>query len=244
SPTQATLAVPATTTATGSFLSIDRGVGNCVYVSQFTADTAASTCPAPASGATGSTTFTNGQLITLTDDNQYPTEVVAIPDNPTPNLTIDGIFYLSGTPEPFRYVFNEQNIDPVTGALTVYAVHLIALPDASGSGGGNAVGDVYLGASTCGATSAITTTSTTGGVTTSTSTTTTLPPTTSTSTTTTLPPTTSTSTSTTLPTTSTTSSVSNSPYCVGLRAQLAKTSDPATRTGIQRQMQAAGCAAS
>ena len=174
----------------------------------------------------------NGQLITLTDDNQYPTEVVAIPDNPTPNLTIDGIFYLSGTPEPFRYVFNEQNIDPVTGALTVYAVHLIALPDASGSGGGNAVGDVYLGASTCGATSAITTTSTTGGVTTSTSTTTTLPPTTSTST------------STTLPTTSTTSSVSNSPYCVGLRAQLAKTSDPATRTGIQRQMQAAGCAAS
>jgi hypothetical protein len=206
---------------------------------------------------TGSTTFTNGQLITLTDDNQYPTVVVPIPDNPAPNTTMDGHFYLNGRPEPFRYVFNEQDVDPVTGALTVYAVHLIALP---ANGGGDAIGDVYLGASTCGGTTAVTTTTggptTTNGATTTTTrptttttgaTTTTTRPTTTTTgaTTTTTRPTTTTTgatTTTTRPTTTTTGgSGSNSPYCVGLRDQYNRTTDPGTRATILQRMQAAGC---
>ncbi|MCA1683859.1 MAG: VCBS repeat-containing protein, partial [Actinobacteria bacterium] len=132
-------------------LSIERNTigATCIYNSQFTADTASSTCTASASGVTASTSFKNGQLVTLTDAHQYPTEVVAIPDNPSPNTRIDGLFYLNGSPETFTYVFNEQVTDPVTGALTVYATHLIARSP------GEAIGDVYFGASQCGSNSAV-----------------------------------------------------------------------------------------
>ncbi|MEO7557231.1 MAG: hypothetical protein ABIV94_11580 [Acidimicrobiales bacterium] len=202
------LGEPAASSATGSFLTIDRGVGSCIYFSQFTANTVASTCTATAEGFTASTTFTNGQLVTLTDSNQYPTVAQNIADNPTPNLTIDGMFFLSGLPEPYTYIFNEQIIDPTTGALTVYAAHLIAKPDPGGTGG-QAQGDVYLGAAKCAPfveTLPTTTTTTTTLPASTTTTTTTLPASTTTtsstvpgSTTTTVPGST-TTTSTTVPT--------------------------------------------
>ncbi len=164
SPTSATISSLADTTATGSYLTINREVGTCIYNSQFTADTAGTTCTANAAGTTGSTHFTNGKLVTLTDNFQDPTAVMTIPDDPEPNLTVDGTFFLTGTPEPFRYIFNEQVVDPTTGALTVTAAHLIALDP------GTAVGDVYLGRSTCGATvtGGDTTTTKAGGTTTTT----------------------------------------------------------------------------
>jgi len=166
--------------------------GICVYGGPFTADTAGSTCTIDDTGVTAFTTFTNGQLTTATDANQDPVTVVQIPDNPAPNLRIDGSLQLSSTDiEMFTYVFNEQITNP-DGSITVNAGHEILH-------GPTAVGDMIFGTSTCGATLVATTTST------STST-----PTSSTSSTSSTVPTSTSSTSSTVPTsTSSTSSTSS-----------------------------------
>jgi hypothetical protein len=144
SPTQATLSVNATGTGSG-YLSIYRSVGVCIYNSAFSADTASTTCTSNQAGTTASTHFTNGFLVTETDDYQDPTVVVAIPDNPAPNTTIDGYFWLNGaSQEVFTYVFNEQIHNP-DGSLTVIAAHLTPR-------GPTAYGDAYFGVATCGAT--------------------------------------------------------------------------------------------
>ncbi|HEX8771005.1 MAG TPA: cadherin-like domain-containing protein, partial [Acidimicrobiales bacterium] len=145
SPTQATMSVSATGSGSG-YLTIDRGVGSCIYNSAFTMATASTTCTSNESGTTASTHFTNGLLVTETDDYQDPTVVVAIPDDPLPNTVIDGFFWLNGaTKESFTYVLNEQVPNP-DGSLTVNAAHL-------NPRGETAYGDTYFGSSTCGASS-------------------------------------------------------------------------------------------
>ncbi|MDQ3570709.1 MAG: hypothetical protein M3396_08865, partial [Actinomycetota bacterium] len=126
-----------------------------------------STCSASEAGVTGSTTVIGGTVVT--DQNAGTTAVV--PENPTPNYAIEGI---NGAGDRYRYVFNEQVVNP-DGSITVRAVHLYLL-------GPNATGDVILGEVTCGVTTttAPTTTSTTTAPTTTS--TTTAPTTTSTTT--------------------------------------------------------------
>src|SRR5579885_1203198 len=96
--------------------------GTCVYAGPFTADAVASTCTASFT-VTGSTTITNGQLVTATDANQNPTAITDIPVNPPPNLTISGTLQLSATDtESFTYIFNEQIMN-ADASLTVNAAH-------------------------------------------------------------------------------------------------------------------------
>jgi hypothetical protein len=144
SPTQATLSVNATGDGTG-YLTIDRSVGSCVYNSAFSTDTASTTCTTNQAGTTASTHFTGGLLVTETDDYMGPTVIVPIPDDPAPNTTIDGYFWLNGSSkEEFTYVLNEQTPNP-DGSLTVVAAHLTPR-------GPIAHGDAYFGGATCGGT--------------------------------------------------------------------------------------------
>jgi hypothetical protein len=109
----------------------------------FTANQATSTCTANKSGTTGSTTLTNGHLVTSTDSNGNPATTVAVPANPPPNDTIFGTNNLGGS---FKYVFNEQIVNP-NGSITVNAGHQYL-----GGGPNNhgpALGDLIFGQSVC-----------------------------------------------------------------------------------------------
>ena len=158
----------------------------------FTAANVASTCTASETGVTGATTITGGtlQISEGNPDVEGDETVVQIPVNPTPNTTYEGQIETVG--DSFRYVFNEQIVDPDDGSFTVNAAHLYLL-------GPTAVGDLIIGQSVCGVevTATTTTVPTTTLPPTTTVPTTTLPPTTTVPTTT-LPPTT------TVPTTTTT----------------------------------------
>jgi hypothetical protein len=167
SPTQATISSPATSSSDAPDISISRGSGsgNCIYNSQFTADTARVTCTANESGVSGSTTFTNGLLATATDVNQDPTVQMTIPDNPAPNTTIDGSFELGATDhESFTYIFNEQILN-ADGSITVNASHLIphgqtAVASPPTPANPNFVNGVIFGSVTCGVTAVASTSST------------------------------------------------------------------------------------
>jgi len=89
----------------------------------FTAANVASTCPGFRIGVSGSTTIAAGTLQTdsgddLNDDGDYtdPGEHapvnVAIPLNPAPNTRYDGHIHVNGGTDSFRYVFNEQVVNP------------------------------------------------------------------------------------------------------------------------------------
>ena len=150
----------------------------------FTATQISSTCTASESGTTGSTTITGGTLVVSEGDPDVEGDetIVPIPTTPAPNTTFNGV--IEGVGDSFRAVFNEEIVDPVTGALTVNAYHLYLL-------GPTAVGDLIAGQVVCGVTAPITTTTvapttTTVGPTTTTTvapTTTTVAPTTTTTTT-------------------------------------------------------------
>jgi hypothetical protein len=197
--TQGTLGPTGSVTSSAMINAISNAHGE-----QFTADSLSATCTASQTGVTGSTTITNGQLVTATDASQNPTTTVNVPTNPAPNTMINGSFVLSPTDtESFTWVFNEQ-VTNADGSITVTAAHEILH-------GPTATGDLYIGQVTCGVTGTVTTTSSTSStLPATTSTSSTLPATTSTSST--LPATTSTSstlpatTSTTRPATTTTSS--------------------------------------
>jgi len=123
----------------------------------------ASTCTASGNGVTGSTTVTNGQLETdngfdplnngtyigVPGSGAHPPVRVTVPTNPTPNLTYEGHIHIGPNPDfppdNWRYVFNEQVVNP-DGGITVYAAHEYLI-------GPSAVGDLYLGKVTCSPTS-------------------------------------------------------------------------------------------
>jgi len=100
----------------------------------FTADEASSTCTQTPSGFSGSSQIVNGVVQT----SDTTSEVV--PGNPAPNTAFTGIVDSVG--DTFDIVFNEQIL--TADSLTVNAVHMKLL-------GPNAVGDVFIGQSVCGA---------------------------------------------------------------------------------------------
>jgi hypothetical protein len=115
-----------------------------------------STCTASETGVTGSTTVTNGQLeldngLDANDNGNYndpgdhPPVRVTVPTTPAPNTSYDGHIEVNGAQDLFRYVFNEQIVNP-DGSLTVYAAHQHPI-------GPTAVGDLFIGKVECGVTS-------------------------------------------------------------------------------------------
>ena len=111
-----------------------------------TAATAASTCTASATGASGSATFTDAKLRTSEgnpDVDGDDTEVT-IPANPAPNTSFTGKIEAVG--DTFRMVLNEQ-VTSADGSITVNAAHMYLL-------GPTAVGDLIIGQSRCGVTTA------------------------------------------------------------------------------------------
>ncbi len=117
----------------------------------FTAASISSTCTASESGVSGRTTITGGTLVVSEGDPNVQGDevIVAIPTNPPPNYTVNGV--IEGVGDRFRAVFKEQIIDPVDGSITVNAYHLYLL-------GPTAVGDLIAGQVVCGVTAVPTTT--------------------------------------------------------------------------------------
>lgn len=124
----------------------------------FTAASASSTCTATEDDVTGSTTITGGTLRTSEGDPAVEGDetLVDVPTNPAPNTVIEGQIETVG--DSFRYILNEQVVNP-DGSLTVFAAHMELL-------GPNATGDLFIGESTCGVGAAGSTTTTAGETTT------------------------------------------------------------------------------
>ena len=108
-----------------------------------TVDNLTSTCTASGSGASGSTTVTNGSLVT--DNGPTPPTTVTIPTNPAPNTTIPGVLRVNGSTDSWHYVFNEQTMSG--GTLTVNAVDEYFQ-------GPTLKGNLIIGQSVCGVTTA------------------------------------------------------------------------------------------
>ncbi len=176
-----TVTTQGTTGPTGSVTSTANiSNTNTSGVEVFTASNVASSCTASEAGVSGTTTITNGTLQT-SDGNpnvEGDETVIVLPTNPAPNTTYTGV--LNSVGDNFRYVFNEQIVNP-DGSITVNAGHQYAL-------GPTAVGELIIGQVVCGVTTGPlpsttttlppTTTTTTAPTTTTRPTTTTLPPTT------------------------------------------------------------------
>lgn len=115
---------------------------NASGVELLTASDLQSSCTATAGGVTASTNVVGGVVQTSQGDPDVGGDEtnVAVPPNPAPNTVVPGALETVG--DRFRYVFNEQVVNP-DGSITVYAVHLQLL-------GPTAVGDVYVGGVTCG----------------------------------------------------------------------------------------------
>ena len=110
-----------------------------------TANGASSTCSADASGVTASTAIAGGRLVTSTDPTTgEPSVTRRIGPTPAPNTVLTGTLDHLG--DSFKVVFNEQILNP-DGSITVNAYHQYLL-------GPIAVGDLIVGQSTCGVTSA------------------------------------------------------------------------------------------
>ena len=123
----------------------------------FTASRWQSLCRAGESGTSGSTTITNGTLridsgLAMNDDDDWtdpgehaPVEV-AVPSSPGPNTVLTGHIHIGDVVDNFRYVFNEQTVH-ADGSRTVNAGHLYMLGPA-------ATGDLIIGQSVCGVSTA------------------------------------------------------------------------------------------
>ena len=118
----------------------------------FTATNLASSCAASETAVSnGSTTITNGTLVTDNGDDDptntipdHPPVSVTLPTNPAPNKSYDGHIHIGNTTDTFRYVFNEQTLN-ADGSITVNAAHQYLLGPA-------AIGDLIIGRSVCGVT--------------------------------------------------------------------------------------------
>ncbi|MDQ3897118.1 MAG: hypothetical protein M3326_07725, partial [Actinomycetota bacterium] len=166
-----------------------RGIGPGPLI----ADAVSSTCTAsegPNGTVTlsGSTTVTNGILVTSTTQNGDPATTEAVPTNPPVNYTRTGT--INNVGDSFRVVYNEQIV--TDNSITVNAIHMYLL-------GPTAVGDLVIAQSHCdlvvvpsSTTSSSSSSSTTSTTTAPTTTSTTTAPTTTS--TTTAPTTTSTTT--------------------------------------------------
>ncbi len=124
----------------------NRGV---VGLDNFTARNLASTCTASESGASGSTTITDGMLVTDSggDSPGHDPVTVPLPTNPEPNTTYEGHLHIGNTTDTFRWVFNEQIVN-ADGSLTVNAAHQYLL-------GPIATGELIIGQVVCGMTAGV-----------------------------------------------------------------------------------------
>lgn len=121
------------------------------------ADEVHSTCTASETGVTAATTIIGGVLVASTDADGKPVITEPIPLSPDPNTMRNGT--IDDVGDTYRIILNEQIEDPVTGALTVNAVHIYFL-------GPFTEGDVIIGSSTCGVAVVAATTTTEGQTTT------------------------------------------------------------------------------
>ncbi|MDQ6616537.1 MAG: hypothetical protein M3083_17795, partial [Actinomycetota bacterium] len=112
-----------------------------VFGGSFTAGTVASTCTASSAGLSGSTTFTNAKLATSTNEVGDPATTVQVPANPPANDTINGTLQVNGSLDTFKWVFNEQMVNP-QGSITVNAAHQYLF-------GPTGRGDVIIGQAFC-----------------------------------------------------------------------------------------------
>jgi hypothetical protein len=133
--TQATGAV--TTTATLTAITNANG-------ETMTADSLSSTCTANGTNS-AATIITNGVVDTSIDETT-PTPTVTtepLPPTPGPNFTVNGTLKISASDtETYSWIFNEQ-ISNRDGSVTVNAAHYELH-------GPTAIGDIYIGQSTCG----------------------------------------------------------------------------------------------
>lgn len=110
-----------------------------------TADNISGSCSSSASATSGSTTVTNGTLLTDNGDATHPPVTTAVPANPAPNTTISGIVRINATStDSFHYVFNEQTTS-TSGVLTVNPVDEYF-------DGPNLTGNLIIGQVVCGVT--------------------------------------------------------------------------------------------
>ncbi len=148
--TQGTIGPDGSVTSSTSITNV-----NTSGVEVFTASNVASTSTAYKAGVSGSTTITNGTLQIdsgfdsnddgdFTDPGDHPPLSVSVPTNPAPGTTFDGHVHTGGTSDFFRYVFNEQVVNP-DSSLTVNAAHQYLL-------GPVAIGDLIIGQSVSGVT--------------------------------------------------------------------------------------------
>ncbi len=102
----------------------------------FTSPSVASSCASTANGSTASTTLGANSTLAVTTQ-----QTVALPSNPTPNLTFQGT---GGNGDTFTAIFNEQTLTSGGGntGITVNAVHLILH-------GPQATGNIFLAQSHC-----------------------------------------------------------------------------------------------
>lgn len=116
-------------------------------VDPFSADEVGSTCTASESEVTGAAALDNASLVTSTDLEGEPVEVIDLPENPAPNTTLSGTNDAVG--DTFRIVLNEQIREGDT--LTVNAVHVFLGQNAQGASvDAVARGEAILGQSVCG----------------------------------------------------------------------------------------------
>lgn len=116
-------------------------------VDPFSADEVRSTCTASESEVNGETTLDDASLVTSTDLDGEPVEIVDLPANPAPNTTLSGTNEAVG--DTFRIVLNEQIREGDT--LTVNAVHVFLGQNAQGdSVEAVARGEAVVGQSVCG----------------------------------------------------------------------------------------------
>jgi hypothetical protein len=142
--TSATLGPPGSVTSSANIA--HRGV---VGQDSFTARNLASTCTASESDVSGSTTITDGMLITDSggDSPGHDPVTVPLPTNPPPNTTYEGHLHIGSMTDTFRWVFNEQILN-ADGSLTVNAAHQYLL-------GPIATGELIIGQVVCGITAGV-----------------------------------------------------------------------------------------
>lgn len=155
--TEMTVSTEGTTGPDGSVassVSVAFGGGD-ERVSPFSADEVRSTCTASESAVTGSTTLDNASLVTSTDLDGQPADIVDLPAAPAPDTTFGGT--IDDVGDTFRIVLNEQIREGDT--ITVNAVHLYLGQNEDGEPvEGVAEGEAIIGQSVCGITASGTST--------------------------------------------------------------------------------------
>ena len=121
-------------------------------VDPFSADEVGSTCTASESEVTGAAALENASLVTSTDLDGEPVEIIDLPENPAPNTTLSGTNDAVG--DTFRIVLNEQIREGDT--LTVNAVHVYLGQNAQGASvDAVARGEAIVGQAVCGVSTSV-----------------------------------------------------------------------------------------